>query len=635
MYDCKEALRRIDAVIAQGPYTDTWESLSNWQPPEWYRNAKFGIFIDWGVYSVPAFENEWYPRNMYIEGSKVFEHHAKTYGAHKDFGYKDFIPLFKAEKFDPAAWAALFKRAGARYVVPVAEHHDGFQMYKSALSHWNAAEMGPQRDVVGALKDAVEAEGMTLGVSSHRIEHWFFMGGGKNFESDIPQNPDRDDRYWPSMASPENTDDLFGAPGPDAEFLDDWLVRTCELIDSYRPRILYFDWWIQHANAKPYLKRLAAYYYNRAAEWGMEVAIDYKHDAFLFGTAVPDIERGQMADIKPYFWQTDTAIALNSWCYTENNDFRPAEDILCDLVDIVSKNGCLLLNVGPKADGTISDEDTAVLTAIGGWMAVNGEAIYGTHVWKTFGEGPTKVQDGHYSDAVKKNFTSEDFRFTAKGDKLYAAAMKPSESGEYCIRSLRMQAHTAGTVFHGLVGRVEVLGTDAAPEWTRDAEGLHIRTDFSAEGPVVFRITLNGGEPEYAKNAFQAGSRHGGRRGADGLFDLVARAVRLRHRRLHGAEPSGFGETRAFVRHVAGGAEYRAVSPRAGFRAQAHRSRHVCQHAAGRLYLRLFQLDLGHGAAGGLFRAASDARPRGRSGAGAVRPRGGGLHGHGPRRGAV
>ena len=268
-------------------------------------------------------------------------------------------------------------------------------------------------------------------------------------------------------------------------------MRTCELIDSYRPRILYFDWWIQHANAKPYLKRLAAYYYNRAAEWGMEVAIDYKHDAFLFGTAVPDIERGQMADIKPYFWQTDTAIALNSWCYTENNDFRPAEDILCDLVDIVSKNGCLLLNVGPKADGTISDEDTAVLTAIGGWMAVNGEAIYGTHVWKTFGEGPTKVQDGHFSDAVKKNFTSEDFRFTAKGDKLYAAAMKPSESGEYCIRSLRMQAHTAGTVFHGLVGRVEVLGTDAAPEWTRDAEGLHIRTDFSAEGPVVFRITLN------------------------------------------------------------------------------------------------------------------------------------------------
>lgn len=348
MYDMATALQNINEVIAKGSYADTWESLSNWKPPAWYRNSKFGIFIHWGVYSVPAFENEWYPRNMYIKGSTAFEHHLKTYGAHKNFGYKDFIPLFKAEQFDPAAWAALFKRAGARYVVPVAEHHDGFQMYKSDLSHWNASEMGPKRDVVDELKAAVEAQGMALGVSSHRIEHWFFMGHGKDFESDIPQYPDRDDLYWPSMPSPENNDDVFGTPSPDEEFLNDWLVRTCELIDRYRPRILYFDWWIQHVKAKPYLKKIAAFYYNRAAEWGMEVAINYKHDAFLFGTAIPDIERGQMADIKPYFWQTDTAIALNSWCYTENNDFRPATDILCDLVDIVSKNGCLLLNVGQR-----------------------------------------------------------------------------------------------------------------------------------------------------------------------------------------------------------------------------------------------------------------------------------------------
>lgn len=492
MYDMTEALRRIDAVIEAGPYTDTWASLENWQPPKWYQNAKFGIFIHWGVYSVPAFDSEWYPRNMYMEGSKVFEHHVKTYGAHKDFGYKDFIPLFKAEKFDADAWASLFSKIGARYVVPVAEHHDGFQMYKSALSHWNAAEMGPKRDILGELKTACESRGLVLGASTHRIEHWFFMGHGKDFESDIHEPLQRGDLYWPSMPSPENVDDLDSEPVPTKEFLDDWMVRTCELIDNYRPRILYFDWWIQHHSAKPYLRKIAAYYYNRAAEWGVEVAIDYKHDAFLFGTAVPDIERGQMADIKPYFWQTDTAIALNSWCYTENNDFRPAEDILCDLVDIVSKNGCLLLNVGPKADGTISDEDLAVLHGIGDWMAVNGEAIYDTHVWKTFGEGPTKVQDGHFSDAIKKNFTSADFRFTAKGDAVYAMAMQPSADGNYTIRSLRMQEHTAGSVFHGVVENVQMLGSDAAPVWTRDAEGLHVQAGpATVKGPVVFKITLN------------------------------------------------------------------------------------------------------------------------------------------------
>lgn len=195
MIDMKKALQNIDDVIEKGPYKDTWASLSSWQTPKWYQKAKFGIFIHWGVYSVPAFDSEWYPRNMYIEGSKVYEHHIKTYGAHKDFGYKDFIPMFKAEKFDSNAWAALFKKAGAKYVVPVAEHHDGFQMYRSNISHWNAYEMGPKRDIVGELKAAVEAQGMTLGVSSHRIEHWFFMSNGKKFESDMPQNPDRDDLY--------------------------------------------------------------------------------------------------------------------------------------------------------------------------------------------------------------------------------------------------------------------------------------------------------------------------------------------------------------------------------------------------------------------------------------------------------
>ena len=491
MYDLKPYLETIDRVIAQGPYTDTWASLSRYRVPGWYQDAKFGIFIHWGVYSVPAFGNEWYPRNMYIQGSKEYEHHVATYGPHKDFGYKDFIPMFRAEGFDPDQWAALFREAGANYVVPVAEHHDGFQMYRSDISHWNAFEMGPHRDVLGELKASFEKQGMRTGASSHRVEHWFFMGHGRDFDSDIHEPLQRGDLYWPAMPEPADHHDLYGEPQPTEEFLQDWLVRTCELIDRYRPQILYFDWWIQHSAVKPYLNKLAAYYYNRAAEWGMEVAINYKHDAFLFGTAVPDVERGQFADVKPYFWQTDTAVALNSWGYTENNDFRPSADLICDLVDIVSKNGCLLLNVGPKPDGTISAEDQRILREIGAWLKVNGEAIYGTRVWRRYGEGPTQIVEGQFADGIKKNFTPRDFRFTTASGYLYATALKCSDDGRYCIASLGEQDASRQANFHGIIRDVQLLGCDEAPAWHRDAEGLHLATAVKRDTPIVFKIRID------------------------------------------------------------------------------------------------------------------------------------------------
>lgn len=484
----EKELKKIEEVIAQGPYKDTWESLQAYEVPKWYKNAKFGIFIHWGVYSVPSFGSEWYPRNMYIQGTPEYEHHISTYGPHKDFGYKDFIPMFTADNFNPANWAELFKKAGAEYVVPVAEHHDGFQMYKSNISHWNSYEMGPKRDVLGELTTEARKRGMESGASSHRIEHWFFMGHGKEFDSDIHEPLKRGDFYWPSMEDGDDFGSVHNNSVPSEEFLQDWLVRTCEIIDEYQPSILYFDWWIQHYSMKPYLRKMAAYYYNRAVQWGKGVVINYKHDAFLSGTAVPDVERGQFADVKPYLWQTDTAIALNSWGYTDNNQFRPANELLCDLVDIVSKNGRLLLNTGPKPDGTITSEETRILLEMGEWLHTNGEAIYGTNIWKKYGEGPTEVPEGQFTDGINKNFTSEDIRFTTGNGYIYAIALKCSGNGSYCIKSFRTPDTSQISGFSGIIQEITLLGNNTSPYWTQDKDGLKIRTNYKTDKPVVFRI---------------------------------------------------------------------------------------------------------------------------------------------------
>lgn len=474
-------------MTAHSPYEPTWKSLTQYTIPDWYLDGKFGIFIHWGLYAVPAFGNEWYPRNMYLQGTPEYEHHKKTYGPHNRFGYKDFIPMFTAEKYDPAAWAALFKKAGAKFIVPVAEHHDGFAMYDSDLSEWTAAKMGPKRDLIGDLAAAVKQQGMIFGVSSHRAEHWFFMNGGRGFDSDV-NDPRFEDFYGPATPTDfaQHDSEIWRSrdwtPRPDAKYLDDWLARCCELIDKYQPQLFWFDWWIEQIVFQPYVQKFAQYYYNRGLDWDKGVAINYKYTTFAEGSAVLDIERGQLNTIRPYFWQNDTSISKNSWGYVLKQDYKTATDIIGDLVDVVSKNGALLLNTGPRPDGTIPEEEQQILLEIGAWLEQNGEAIYGTRPWKVFGEGPTEVPEGYFMDTKRQAFTSQDIRFTQKDGVIYATILaKPT--GQVTIHSLPTGAP---------VSRVTLLGSQAPLAWKQDTNGLAVEIPASLPGNHAWVLKIEG-----------------------------------------------------------------------------------------------------------------------------------------------
>jgi alpha-L-fucosidase len=476
-------LKTVAVVTAKGPFAPDWRSLERFSVPAWYEDAKFGIFIHWGVYSVPGFGNEWYPRNMYKRDTPEFAHHVATFGPQSAFGYKDFIPRFRADRFNAKEWAALFRAAGARYVVPVAEHHDGFPMYDCSLTDWNAMKMGPRRDVIGELAAAVRAEGLVLGVSSHRAEHWWFFDQGKTFDSDV-----RDLRYaslyGPAVDRQSSEKQLTA---PDQPFLDDWLARTAELVDKYRPQLVWFDWWIAQPAFHRNLQTFAAFYYNRGAEWGTGVAINYKKhggESFPDTAGVLDIERGQLAAIRPLFWQTDTSVSNTSWGYVEKQEYKTVDSIVDDLVDIVSKNGTLLLNIGPRPDGTIPDPEQQMLRDIGRWLSINGEAIYGTRPWKTFGEGPTQVIEGPFAETKRRAFTSEDVRFTSRGAAVYATVLAWPGDGRVTVRALGSSA----PYLKAPVARVELLGATQPVKWVQSADGLHV--DLPKIRPSEYALSL-------------------------------------------------------------------------------------------------------------------------------------------------
>ena len=479
-------IQKVDRQAQSGPFQPTWDSLKKYQIPGWYEDAKFGIFIHWGVYSVPAFGSEWYPRNMYLQGTPDFQHEVATYGPQTKFGYKNFIPDFKAAHFDAKTWADLFKNAGAKFVIPVGEHHDGFPMYDCGLTDWSAAKMGPKRDVVGELEKAVRADGLHFGVSSHRAEHYFFFNGGREFPSDV-QDPQYASFYGPAHAGVTDKNHQEWAAHPDTAYLDDWLARTAEIVTKYQPEIVWFDWWINTKEFEPYLKRFAAFYYNQAAAHGGTAAINYKFTAFPEGTAVLDIERGQLEGSRKLLWQTDTSISEKSWGYIKNDSFRSPESLITELIDIVSKNGALLLNIGPKPDGTIPEEAQHILLDMGRWLSTNGEAIYGTRPWTTSGEGPTKVTGGSFHDASNRGFSSQDIRFTTKGNALYAIALGWPVGGKLTITTLAQGSPNK----LASIRNIQLLGSNAKLSWTRDASGLHVQApaEKTGEYAYVFKIS--------------------------------------------------------------------------------------------------------------------------------------------------
>ncbi len=453
-------------------YQPNWESLSQYTIPRWFMDAKLGIFIHWGVYAVPAFSNEWYPRNMYRRGTPEFEHHRAVWGAHRDFGYKDFIPMFKAEHWDPAAWVQLFQEAGARYIVPVAEHHDGFPMYATDLTPYNAAAMGPCRDIVADMATAVRAAGLKFGVSSHRAFNWRYYTFEDDFDTVDPRNA--------ALYSPAH---LENTPAS-AEFLDNWWSRTRELVDRFEPDLLWFDFGWHEEEFAPCRPRITSYYYNRALEWGREVVLNYK-DKFPAGTAVWDIERGKLDAIREEYWQTDTSVSYKSWCYVEDDEFKSVTTLVHDLVDIVSKNGNLLLNVGPRPDGTIPEEVQERLRGLGAWLRVNGEAIYGTRHWATYGEGDTAVVTGHMTERQNAAFGPGDVRFTVGSDALYAILLG-WPGAQATVRSLGSGSPLAAA----RIEAVSLLGAPGTLPWRQSEAGLTVDLPAAPVGEHAYTLKI-------------------------------------------------------------------------------------------------------------------------------------------------
>jgi alpha-L-fucosidase len=450
-------------------FQPTWNSLKTHSIPQWFIDAKFGIYTHWGIYCVPAKgpNATWYPYNMYRPGTEQYEHHLKTYGDPEEFGYKDFIPQFSAEKFDPDEWADLFKISGAQYAGPVAEHHDGFSMWDTQFGDWNAAKMGPKRDVVGLLEKSIRKRGLRFMTAFHHAENWWFYPHWiKEYDT---SNPEYSGLYGPlhNLEGPINDDWFFNQDRPSKWFLDRWKARMIEVLDRYQPDLIWFDFGLRGVPDQYKLDFLANYY-NREPAWGREVVVAYKGYDLAPETGVVDLELGRMTDLTYYPWITDTTVDDGkAWGYIRDTGYKSPNSVVHYLIDNVSKNGHLLLNIGPKPDGTFPEEAKKILREIGQWLAINGEAIYGTTTWVRYGEGPSKItKNGAFNEQNVPTYTSQDVRFTVKGHNLYAICLGWPE-GPFTIEALKM-------LWEPEICSVRMLGVDQELKWSLSEKGLTI-----------------------------------------------------------------------------------------------------------------------------------------------------------------
>jgi alpha-L-fucosidase len=502
---------RQSLPITAGAFRSSWQSLQEqFQCPDWFRDAKFGIWAHWGAQCQPE-QGDWYARNMYVPSHSDYKFHVQNYGHPSQFGFKDVIHVWKAQNFDPDKLIALYKRAGAKYFVAMANHHCNFDNFNSKYQPWNSVAIGPKKDLVGMWAEAARQQGLRFGVSSHAARAWTWYEVAQGSDKDGPRagvpydgkltKADGKGQWWDGL----DPQDLYtqnhpiGAK-PDAAYCDKFYLRTKQLIEDYKPDLLYFDDSVLplRSISENYGLSIAADLSNTSAQQhGRNEAVmttKRLEDPLHRKSLVWDIERGKSENIEPFPWQTDTCIG--SWHYNRDlflkHRYKTAGMVITMLVDIVSKNGNLLLSIPVRGDGTIDEDETKLLESMAAWMSVNSECIFGTRPWKIYGEGPaTAGQEvgrfGGVSDTPKKPFTAADIRFTTKGDTLYAICLAVPAT-DVRIVSLGKDSKVSSKT----VATVQLLGSKGKLDWAQRSDALVIQcpAQLPSEHAVAFKIAF-------------------------------------------------------------------------------------------------------------------------------------------------